>query len=165
MSVASFHRTGGLVVFWEPRGGFRGWSTLRKVLGSKEHLDWFKIDFNATEIITVQDYNKKVIVNGSTHILKLKLKLRVKQVIYESNIKWQNKNAKVARYSARDHKNLCILPENSAEDLGSKRECCWDWCWGYMVKLQSLNYIEGNNWTSSPIWNYATGTLTSWKGS
>ena len=93
------------------------------------------------------------------HILKLKLKLGVKQVIYESNISWKHKNDKVARYSARDHKNLCILTENSAEDLGSTRECCWGWCWGYMVTLQSLNYIEGNNWTGRPIWNYATGTL------
>ena len=25
-------------------------------LGSKEHLDWLKIDLNAAEIITVQDY-------------------------------------------------------------------------------------------------------------
>ena len=67
VSVASFYRAGGLGVFWEPREGFRGWSTLTKFLGSKEHLDWFKIDFNATKIITVQDYNKKVHVNGSTH--------------------------------------------------------------------------------------------------
>ena len=27
--------------------GFRGWSPLRKVLGSKKHLDWLKIDLNA----------------------------------------------------------------------------------------------------------------------
>ena len=33
-----------------------------------------------------------------------------------------------------------------------------------MLTLQSLTYIEGNNQTSGPIWNYATGTLTSWKG-
>ena len=36
--------------------GFRGWSPLRKLLGSKEHLDWLKIDLNAVEIRTVQDY-------------------------------------------------------------------------------------------------------------
>ena len=29
--------------------------TLRKFLGSKEHLDLLKIDLNATEIITDQD--------------------------------------------------------------------------------------------------------------
>ena len=33
-----------------------------------------------------------------------------------------------------------------------------------MLTLQALAYIEGNNWTGKPIWNYATGTLTSWKG-
>ena len=30
--------------------------------------------------------------------------------------------------------------------------------------LQALTYIEGNDQTGRPIWNYATGTLTSWKG-
>ena len=35
----------------EPLGrGFRRWSPLRKFLGSKEHLDWLKIDLNAVEI-------------------------------------------------------------------------------------------------------------------
>ena len=29
--------------------------TLRRILGSKEHPDWLKIDLNAAEIITVQD--------------------------------------------------------------------------------------------------------------
>ena len=37
-------------------GDFRGRSHLRKFLGSKEHLNQFEIDFNAAEIITVQDY-------------------------------------------------------------------------------------------------------------
>ena len=53
----------------DPSKSFQGQSTLRNFLGSKEHLDWLKIDFNAVEIISVQDCNKKkVIVNGSTHI-------------------------------------------------------------------------------------------------
>ena len=42
-----------------PAGVLWAWSTLRKFLGSKEHLDWFKIDFNAGEIITVQDFKHK----------------------------------------------------------------------------------------------------------
>ena len=33
-----------------------------------------------------------------------------------------------------------------------------------MLTLQALAYIEGNDRTSGPIWNYATGNLTSWKG-
>ena len=33
-----------------------GRSTLRKFTGFKEHLDWFKTDLNAAEIIIVQDY-------------------------------------------------------------------------------------------------------------
>ena len=52
-SVASVNRAGGS----EPLNrGFRGWSPIRKFLGSKEHLDWLKIDLNAVEIRTVQDY-------------------------------------------------------------------------------------------------------------
>ena len=42
---------------------------LKKLAGSKEHLDWLKIDLNAAKIITAQDYKqKKINVNGSTHI-------------------------------------------------------------------------------------------------
>ena len=52
-SVASVNRAGGS----EPLSrGFRGWSPIRKFLGSKEHLDWLKTDLNAVEIRTVQDY-------------------------------------------------------------------------------------------------------------
>ena len=39
-------------------GGFRDGATIRKFLGSQEHLDWLKIDLNAAEIITVQDYKR-----------------------------------------------------------------------------------------------------------
>ena len=46
-----------------------GLCPLRKFLGSKEHLYWLKIDLNAAEIITVEDYkHTKINVNGSTHI-------------------------------------------------------------------------------------------------
>ena len=38
-----------------PAGEDRGRSPLRKSLGSKEHLDWVKIDINTVEIIIVQD--------------------------------------------------------------------------------------------------------------
>ena len=38
-----------------PAGEVRGRSPLRRSLGSKEHLDWVKIDINAVEIIIVQD--------------------------------------------------------------------------------------------------------------
>ena len=61
---------GGRVgVFQDPNRGFRGRSTLRKCLGSKEHLDWLTRDLNAAKIITVKDYEhkEKANVNGSTH--------------------------------------------------------------------------------------------------
>ena len=32
-------------------GGFRGSSPLGKCLGSREHVDWFKIDLNAAELL------------------------------------------------------------------------------------------------------------------
>ena len=35
----------------------------------------------------------------------------------------------LSEYIARDLKNLCILPENLAEALGSRKEHCW----GYVV--------------------------------
>ena len=51
--VVSVNRAGGS----EPLSrGFRGWRPLKKYLVSKEHLDWLKIDYNAVEIKTVQDY-------------------------------------------------------------------------------------------------------------
>ena len=43
--------------------------------------------------------------------------------IHNDNIK----KAKAARYSIRDLKNLCILLENSAEGLGSRKEDCWSY--------------------------------------
>ena len=52
-SVASINRADRSEPF---SGGFRGCSPLRKFLGSKEHLDWLKIDLNAVNIRTVQDY-------------------------------------------------------------------------------------------------------------
>ena len=39
-------------------GNFRGQDPLRKVLGSKEHLDWLKLDLNAAQITTVEDYKR-----------------------------------------------------------------------------------------------------------
>ena len=38
----------------------RGRSAPGRFLGFKEHLDLLKVDFNAAEIITVQDYNNKI---------------------------------------------------------------------------------------------------------
>ena len=52
-SIVSINGTAGS----EPLSrGFRGQSPLQKFLGSKEHLDWLKIDLNAVKIITVWDY-------------------------------------------------------------------------------------------------------------
>ena len=60
--VASVNRAGVSGAILRPQLGvfFGGGSSVRKCLGSKEHLDWRKIDFNAVEIITVQDYSKKI---------------------------------------------------------------------------------------------------------
>ena len=47
-SMVSTNRAGGSAR--APQREFQG------VLGSKEHLDWLKIDLNAAKIITVQDF-------------------------------------------------------------------------------------------------------------
>ena len=54
VSVASVTGTGCPGVLWDP--SYSGPSTLRKFLDSEEHLGWLKIDLNATEVITSQDY-------------------------------------------------------------------------------------------------------------
>ena len=46
---------------------FRKQSPLRKLLGSKEHLDWLIIDLNAVKIIKTINA-LKINVNESTHI-------------------------------------------------------------------------------------------------
>ena len=84
MGVASANRAGGSKVC-DPSRGFRGQSTLRKFLCSKEHLDWLKIDLNVAETITVQDYKHKEKQCEWKYTYTV-LKLRAKQVIYESNI-------------------------------------------------------------------------------
>ena len=67
------------------RRSLRGQSPPRKLLCSKEQLDWFKVDLNVVEIIIVQDYTQKVNVNENTHIHTV-LKLRDKQVTSGSKI-------------------------------------------------------------------------------
>ena len=101
--------------------------------------------------------------------------------------------------TARDRKNLRILPENSAGESAAwviylsmimhlkschllPKSICNFTLWfkegrswsnsNPIVKvsvltLQALTYIEGNDRTGGPIWNYVTGTLTtltSWEG-
>ena len=41
----------------ERKRSWRVWSAL-KFLGSKEHLDWLKIDLNAAEIFIIQYYKR-----------------------------------------------------------------------------------------------------------
>ena len=57
VSVASVNGAGGSGDVLRSQLWFQG--TLRKILGSKEHVDWLKIDLNVAEIITVQGYKHK----------------------------------------------------------------------------------------------------------
>ena len=49
-----------------------GQNTQRKFLGSKEDLDWLKIDLNVAEIITVQDYKHTKKLWMEVHIYSVK---------------------------------------------------------------------------------------------
>ena len=59
-SVASVNRTG---CSGPLNRGFKGQTPLKNFLGSKEHLGWLKIDLNAVEIRTVQDFAPKINMN------------------------------------------------------------------------------------------------------
>ena len=52
-SVASVNRAGGSEPF---RRGFRGWSPMRKFLGSKEYLDWFNTTGKTVLLNSVQEF-------------------------------------------------------------------------------------------------------------
>ena len=85
VSVVSVNRAGGSGVFWDPSGGFRGLSTLIKLLDSEDHVDWPKIDLNGAETITVQDYKwKKKLIWKQEQIYRVKTKNQA--VKYESKI-------------------------------------------------------------------------------
>ena len=57
VSLTSANQAGGSGVVLRFQLQFQG--ILRQILGSKEHVDWLKIDLNVAEIITVQDYKHK----------------------------------------------------------------------------------------------------------
>ena len=59
-SVASVNSAGGSGPLSR---GFKGQIPLKNFLGSKEHLGWLKIDLNAVEIRTVQDFAPKINMN------------------------------------------------------------------------------------------------------
>ena len=85
-SVASINGAGGSG--WGVGGGGHS-----EPLSSKWHLVWLKMDLNAAEIITVQDYKckrKKINnVNGSTHIV-LKSQAGNMSQTYNENTKRSN---------------------------------------------------------------------------
>ena len=74
VSIASVNGAGGSRAFWDTSGDFREQNTLRKYLGSEEHLDWLKIDLNVAEIYTVQDYKHKKLMWMEVHIYNVKAK-------------------------------------------------------------------------------------------
>ena len=66
---------------------------------------------------------QKINVNWmELHIYSLKTESQASNIWVNDG---QHKKAKVAKYSATDLKDLCILSENSADGLGSRRECWW----------------------------------------
>ena len=61
---------------------------------------------------------------------------------YEWKIYWQHKKAKTARYSDWGLKSLCILPENSAEGLGSRTEHWWGYTSVYKNTSEKLLHLS-----------------------
>ena len=55
-SVESVNWAGEVWRHSELSVGILGAETTKKILGSKEHPDWLKIDLNAAKLITVQEY-------------------------------------------------------------------------------------------------------------
>ena len=76
--------------------------------------------------------------------------------------------------SMRIHPKICcifplkvattLLSGSRKSTIGAQLSHSEGHCQGCMLALQALMYIEGNDQTRRPIWNYATGTLASWKG-
>ena len=56
------------MVLWDSQQDFKGQNSLKRLLGSKEQLDWLKIDLNAAKIITAHDYKHKKLVWMEVHI-------------------------------------------------------------------------------------------------
>ena len=60
-NTANMNRVGGSGLHSESlSGGLRRQSSLRKILCSKQHLDWFNINFNAAKLITALDSKMEV---------------------------------------------------------------------------------------------------------
>ena len=99
---------------------FRGQSPLGKILGSKENLDWLKIDLNMTKIITAQDFKRTKNLCEWKYLYTAKSRAANMSQRYNDNILLAKSKSK----SAGDLKNLHILQENSTEGLGPRRERC-----------------------------------------
>ena len=76
------------------------------------------------KVITVQDYKHTKLMLMEVHVYS-SVNAKCQAVsIWDKDIMTSQK-AKAKRKWARDLKTWCILPENSAEGLRSRREHCW----------------------------------------
>ena len=66
-----------------------------------------------------------------------------------------NDNIKSSKPQDRDLKNVKILPETLAEDLGSRRECCWH----YVVSAFENITKKGCSWSIVVTWLRSVSTL------
>ena len=104
----------------EPSGGKGVLSATLQGLnsaGSKEHLDWLKINFKVWKNYCSRLYTHKKLMWMEVYIHGVKAKSQAGNM-------WV-KGIMTTQKSATDLKNLSILLENSVEDLGSRTECCW----------------------------------------
>ena len=54
-----------------------------------------------------------------------------------------NDNIKSSKPQDRDLKNVKILPETLAEDLGSRRECCWHYVVSAFENIPKNLVVQG----------------------
>ena len=81
----SWRDLGGRVVLrlWDSYGRFMGWSTLRKLLDPKEHLDWFKIDFGCDW----NNYSLRLLMWMEVHIYNVKAKSQAGEGLSANNFR------------------------------------------------------------------------------
>ena len=120
--------------------------------GSKEHLDWLKINLNVWNNYCSRLYTHNKLMWMVVHIHSVKAKSQAGNVQVKDIMTIQKGQS---GKKIRDLKKLRILLENSAEGLESRRECCWSYV---SVRIHPKSYYIFH------VKVVATWLSGSWKG-